>query len=126
MKKLLLILLVLSANLVSAQLIEPIKEYQIDTTGSVYNGLVLTSGFHICVDEINMEMTDSINRVSISAYTCQDSTHTVILDNDSISKNYEYNITQEQADTLEYLESIDILFRPRLVEVYGVNNVIDK
>lgn len=126
MKKLLFILLVLSTNFVSAQLIEPIKEYRIDTVGSVYNGLVLDSGFHVCIDEVTMQMEDSINYISLSVYTCQDSTHTVILENDSIKQNYVYGITQGQADTLEYLESINVLFRPRLVEVYGVGNVVDK
>lgn len=126
MKKLLFILFVLSANFVSAQLIDPIKEYRIDTIGSVYNGLVLDSGFHICVDEVNMDMTDSVNYISLSAYTCQDSTHLVIVENDSIVQNYVYTITQSQADTLEYLESIDILFRPRLVQVYGAGNVVDQ
>lgn len=126
MKRLLFILLVLSADLVSAQLIEPIKEYQINTTGSVYNGLVLASGFHICIDEVTMEMTGSVNYVSLSVYTCQDSTHTVILSNDSIIQNYVYSITQGQADTLEYLESINVLFKPRLDQVYGASNVVEK
>ena len=122
MKQLLTLLLILNVSSIFAQ--NHIREYQINAPGS-HKGLVIESGFRISVEEINIEV-DSLAYISMGITTYKDSTHNVMLSNDSILTGYTYLINIPQCDILTLPEMIDSLFKPRLIQVYGESNVVEK